>query len=381
MKFLKSGCRFLVNGVNQERNFNKLCDKYNLFDIVRKSYTQTSFACKLSKQKKVESELSNCGFEIVEKKEYGILTFFKNIFLSYGLIAGFVCGLIACVILSGYVLKIDIKGLDKISESQVTTILSNENINIFCKKDEIDITSLEKSLSKSIDNISLVSAIIKGNTLVISIKEKVQNDEVENLDNFKPLLSKFDGQITSIKLVQGTLKVKVGDMVKTGQVLVEPYITDSSNNVRAVKPMAEIEARVWYSFKTEHADSKIECRRTGNTQKVENLLFLGLNLTSTKNECKYASFEVEVKTICISNNNILPIYKQCITYYEMETIVIEEKFEENKEKIFENTKQKALLYLNKYDIIENEHFNVSEVNGNHFIEYVIEVVKRIDKEE
>ena len=47
-----SGCKFVINGVNQERNFNKLCKDYDLSDISRKSYTHTSFVCKISKQKK-----------------------------------------------------------------------------------------------------------------------------------------------------------------------------------------------------------------------------------------------------------------------------------------------------------------------------------------
>ena len=269
-------------------------------------------------------------------------------------------------------------GLEKINQEEVYSILSNQNVTTFCKKKDISLSSLEKTLSKNIENISLVSAIIKGNTLVISIKEKVQNDEVDNLDNFQPLVSKFDGQITNIKLVQGTLKVNVGDMVKVGQILVEPYILDSSNNKRAVKPIAEIEARVWQTFKTEHKESKIVSRRTGKEQVVENLIFMGLNLTNFHNECDFPSYELKIDTICISNNNILPIYRQKITYYEMETILIEEKFEENKEKIFEEIKQKALLYLDKCDIIKNEYFNVNKINGQYVVEYVVEIIKRID---
>lgn len=373
-----SGCKFVINGVNQERNFNKLCKDYDLSDISRKSYTHTSFVCKISKQKKIEKELKECGFEIIEKKEFGIFSFLKNLLTSYGLVAGFICGLIACIILSGFILKIDVVGLEKINQDEVYSILSNQNVTTFCKKKDISLSSLEKTLSKNIENISLVSAIIKGNTLVISIKEKVQNDEVDNLDNFQPLVSKFDGQITNIKLVQGTLKVNVGDMVKVGQILVEPYILDSSNNKRAVKPIAEIEARVWQTFKTEHKESKIVSRRTGKEQVVENLIFMGLNLTNFHNECDFPSYELKIDTICISNNNILPIYRQKITYYEMETILIEEKFEENKEKIFEEIKQKALLYLDKCDIIKNEYFNVNKINGQYVVEYVVEIIKRID---
>lgn len=376
--FFKSGCRFNVNGVNQERNFSKLCEDFELYDISRKSYTQTSFTCKLSKQKKVENKLKAYGFEILEKKEFGILSFFKHLLTSYGLIAGFFCGLIACLFLSGFVLKIDVVGLEKISQEEVYSALSNQNVSTFCKKNDISLASIEKTLSKEIENISLVSAIIKGNTLVISIKEKVQNDEFDNLDNFQPLISKFDGQITSIKLIQGTLKVNVGDMVKKGQVLVEPYILDSSNNSRPVKPIAEIEARVWQTFKSVHKESKIVTRRTGREQIVENILFMNLNLTNFENDCEFSSYEVKIDKICISQNNILPIYKQKIIYYEMETVLVEEKFEENKEKILQETKQKALLYLEECDIIKNEYFNVNLINGEHVVEYVVEIIKRID---
>lgn len=380
MKFFKSGCKFEIVGVNQEKTFNEISEKYKLYDIERISHTHTFFSCKITKSASLNKELLERGFEVKSKNEFGILKFFKYILLSYGLICGFFCGLILYMVMSNFVLNIEILGLESITKNEIYSILKQQNISRFSMKKNINVNVLSQTLLKKNSNLSLASVIIKGNTLVVNLKEKVVNEEVENLEEFQPLKSKFNGQITSIKLIQGTLKVSVGDIVMQGQVLVEPYITDSSNNQRPVNPLAEIEAKVWYTFKTEHVESRLENVRTGRKQQFTKLTFLNLSLNNVEQLCKFDSYELEVESKCISVNNLLPIYRHIYTYYEMKTKVVEEPYEENKEKIFENTRKKSLLYLNKCDIINKEYFNESENDGKHIVEYVVEVIKRIDRE-
>ena len=90
-------------------------------------------------------------------------------------------------------------------------------------KKDINLTQIENQIQK-VDRVSLVSAIIKGNTLVINIKEKVYNPEYEDKENFKPIISVHNAIITEVTVIQGTPMVKAGQVVQKGQILVSPFV-------------------------------------------------------------------------------------------------------------------------------------------------------------
>ena len=165
-----------------------------------------------------------------------------------------------------------------------------EKIN---KKSDIDTSKFEKDLSSNLKNVSLVSIIIKGNTLVVSIKEKVQNSEYENKDNFAPIVSDFDGILTKVQLVQGTLNKKVGDIIKKGDVLVFPYIVDASGNQRQVEPKAEIYAKVYITQKASFYDVEMIAKRTGKSMIKTDIFAFGLKIFSDHKECEFALYETE----------------------------------------------------------------------------------------
>lgn len=373
------GVKFFVKGVNQERAFTTLSSLVNIFSLKRTSNTTAEFCVDMQYEKFVERKITELNLKIDKKKRFGILNQLTLFFKRFGIIAGIFISLTMQIVFSYFVFSVKIIGLETINENEVETVLKENNLYGFIYKGALNKSDVEKTLMNEFDKISMVSAIIKGNTLIISIKEKVINDEYENADNFSSLKSQYDCLITDIKLISGTLKVKVGQIVQYGDVLVEPYIIDSSGERRAVKAEAEINARVWYTGHQTHFSERLEVVKTGNKTRYVNLTFLGFNLINNlKKEPAYTSYETVINTKCISNFNILPIYRQEIIYYETKQILVEEDFESVKENILQKAKEMALNLVEECDIINKEYFNVTTENKITYVEYVIEVEKRID---
>jgi sporulation protein YqfD len=224
----------------------------------------------------------------------------------------------------------------------------------------------------------LVSVIIKGNTLLISIKEKISAGDYDKPEELTNLVAKHSGLITNINLISGTLKVKVGQIVKVGDVLVEPYIIDSSGEKRTVKADAEIVARVWYRGQEVHSSTRLETKRTGKTFRHTKMTFLGINLSKPLQQPPFESFESKTTSVCISKNTILPIIRQFTIFYETENVQVNQSFEDVKQEVFEKAKQKALQMLDEYEIISKEYFTTSESFGLTTVEYVIETEKLIN---
>ena len=85
-------------------------------------------------------------------------------------------------------------------------------------KSQIDTKKLENELRKEFEDISSVSVAIVGQSVVVNINQIEIPQEIG--DDFAPLISQFDGRISQINLVQGTLAINEGDIVKKGDILV-----------------------------------------------------------------------------------------------------------------------------------------------------------------
>lgn len=373
---MKSGYRYTFKGVNTERFLNKMSADFELFDI-KKDGTKGQFCISLSKDKKLCKQMKNFDIQIEQKQGFGILYHLLCLVKRYGIMTALLLSVAFFVVCSNFVFGIKVMGIESISQTEVIQILKQNGFEKVNKKSDIDTSKFEKDLSSNLKNISLVSIIIKGNTLVVSIKEKVQNSEYENKDNFEPIVSNFDGVLTKVQLVQGMLNKKVGDIIKKGDVLVFPYIVDASGNQRKVEPKAEIYAKVYITQKASFYDVEMIAKRTGKSMIKTDISAFGLKIFSDHKECEFALYETESTKKTISNGNIFPITLEKTTFYEIQNERIENDFEQKKQQIMDDLKQKTLKNLQECDIIENERQNVTRIAGKNELEYVLEIQKRI----
>lgn len=372
----RSGYRYKYRGVNQEKVFNSLSRKFDIDTLCRDSKTSGSFCVGLAKNKSFEKALNNYNIQIVDKKGFGLLYFVLCLLRRYGVLAATAIGIICMIFLSNFVFNIKIVGTTNVSQEVIAQVLYANGLSRFENKNNINTDTLEKVLSQTLEDVSLVSIITKGNTLVVSVKDKVQN-EYENKDNFVAITSEYDGVITSISLVQGTLAKKVGDVIKKGEVLVHPYIVDSSGNQRAVQPKAEIFAKVFLSEKDVFYDVELVTQRTGECQIKQEITLCGLQIFVQNLECSFSQYEAETTKTPITFGNILPLYLEKTVYYETQTFMQNNDFEQKKSQIFEQLGEKVLKNVAECDIIVNERQNITSNAGKNTLEYVLELDKRI----
>ncbi len=211
--------------------------------------------------------------------------------------------------------------------------------------------------------------------MVVNIHETLLPDEM--VAEFSPVVSAYNGKITSINLIQGTLKVKQGQVVKAGDILVEPYIIDSQGQKRSVKAMAEIKADVWLVGKGEHHEQEYQTSRTGKVMKMQTISLFGIELYKKGNEVDFSQYDKEVKTGDFSHNLLLPFKITTTTYYETETKLVESSFEDKKDEITDLAHQKALQFLQDYEIIKEESVSTISAGGVSIVTYVLTVEREI----
>ena len=165
---MKNGVQFKIKGLNQEKNLNILAKKFPIYDIVRVSKNCSIFKVNIFHAKKVRKTLIEYNFEILEEKRVGVLPLLLKVFNIYAISA-----LIFCSILifaqSPYILQYEILGEETLSKSEIVTFIKD---NFTKNKYKLSTKKVECALYDEYDEISFVSVIVRGQTLIVNIKEK-----------------------------------------------------------------------------------------------------------------------------------------------------------------------------------------------------------------
>ena len=333
--------------------------EYNIFFIQIKQKDVKSFI-------KIASELN---YRLIEENSTILLNSKKSIIKNLSFFITVVLLGIILVFSCNMVYKIEIYGLETLSPQQVVKVLNDNNIKVFKTKSSYNLDNIELLLKSSLDKISFASAIIKGNTMIINVNEKINNDEY--IYDYQPIIAPYDCIIKSINLKSGTVVVEKGQTVKKGQEIVMPYIDYKDGTQLSVKASAEIEAYIEVSHTTQYLENHTAFVRTGNKIEVEQLDLYNLNLKKEKTNVHYKNFETELNFSYPFNNFILPIKKTITTYYELKEKNVYIPFEKVKQNIIEENKK--VLYNTVSNIKNQQVFSYISYEDN--IYYVTTYLK------
>ena len=371
---IESRTHIKVKGLNQERALNNIIKKVEIYNYNKEEHNISTFEVHFKDRKIIKKLLQEQGLEVVSISHKGILSKLKNLLYCYGIIIGLVVISLFYTLQYSFIWKFEVWGVEEKSEQA--------NIIDFTKKSlesrfkfSIDTDEIEIKLKDNFEQISSVSVAIVGQSMIININEAILPNEMQG--EFEPIKSDYDGIITKINLIQGTLNVKEGDIVRQGDILVFPYIIDSQGQERKVEPKAEIYADVWYSTQSKHYDYRIETKRTGQIITNSEVLLFGLSIYQNTHEIQFDKYEKEEYTQDLISNNLLPFKLKKTIYYENEIIKINEPFDQKKDEIIQKAREKTLIFLQENEIIINESYSLKEDMGCWTINYVITTNKNI----
>lgn len=365
---MKNGVQFKIKGLNQEKNLNILAKKFPIYDIVRVSKNCSIFKVNIFHAKKIRKILIDLNYEILEEKRLGALPVLLRVFNIYT-ISAIIFSAILIFAQSPYIWQYEILGEENISKTEVVSFIKD---NFTKNKYKLNTKSVEGALYEEYEEISFVSVIVRGQTLIVNIKEKLLPEEIYG--DFKPIISEYDGKVTGINLISGTMAVKTGDYIKAGDVLVYPYYNDAGT-IKKVMANAEITMEIYHTSSITHFEDRIELVRTGRSSVNTEVLLFNLPIYSNIYEMDYKLYETETNEQNLISNNILPLKLKRTTYYELEEVKIHETFEEAKDRLLKEAREKALLNAGNCDIIKDEYYTVEESTNTTINYCIVEEIK------
>lgn len=366
---IENEIEFTIKNLNREKILKEIV-KITEIKNIKIEQNNIKFSVNKKYSKKINKILNKKSARLENTRHKGFLNYLKNTIFRVGIIIPIIIFFIFILISNNFIFKYEIIGIENIQKIEIQQVLNQNNIDGIINKGSINTKTIEQEILK-IDKVSLVSVIIKGNTLVINIKEKIYNSEYEEKDNFKPLVSLYNGTITHLEIVQGTPLVKIGQTVKVGQELVAPYVIDTSGNRLSIKPMAQIKADIFYTTINQENENKIQYKDTGKTFVKKEMSLFGNNIFSSSQDCGFKFYRTETFTEFVGKQNGLPICYTLTKYFEQEQIIINNYFSLNKEQVLYECAQKTRQLVNNYDIIKDEYYHIQETAGIFTITYTI----------
>lgn len=343
INWLKGFLRITVSGKGAERFLN-LCGYKNivLWDINK---TESGFELYISLKafKELKDIVRKTKVKVVILRKEGLPFFVSTIqkrklFLLGCMIAVFIWAI------SGYFLwNIEITGNYYITKEQIEDYLYQNDIHIGMQKKKLDIEALEKSMRLTFPYIKWISGKLDGTTLILNIKESETAEQIgiyeEN--NSYNIVADTDGLIESIIVRKGIPKVKQGDIVTQGTVLVEgivPVMNDDGTlrEELAVKSDADILLRHTIHYEDSLPQKYVKKEYTGRTKKIPYIRF-------GETEVRFGNQSEYIRSDKVINENTFGMFEQLRLPVCWGTFVHREYL--NKELLY--TKEEAFLILNE----------------------------------
>ena len=224
IRFVRGFLVIRVDGDYMERFFN-MCRMHNI-DLwgIRKEQEQEKDICMCEAYAadfvKMPPLLKKTGTKAHVVKKKGLPFYFP--FIKKRII--FFAGVMICLALlnyvTDYVWAIEYVGNLQVSDDELSDFLERESIHYGMKKDSINCDEKEKRLREAFPNVTWTSIYFDGTKLFIEVKENEKSEPVERVTRGTNIIADEAGTITSIVTRNGVPKVKAGDRVEEGQLLV-----------------------------------------------------------------------------------------------------------------------------------------------------------------
>lgn len=354
-----------------------------LWGIYRKksSILYTNIAVKDFKRIKHIVKTTKCKVKINKKK--GLPCLFQRYKKRkiFAILLIFVLAII--VTMSQFIWNIEINGNTSIPKEELISLLNDNELKIGKYKNGIDTKKIINEIRLKRNDIAWIGIDIKGTNAVIEVVESDKKPDIIDSNDICNIVATKAGIITKINVQNGTALVKEGDIVKTGDVLVEGKIQGKYTDPIYVHALADIESKVWYSKRVKAYFTQETENFTGNSETKYKIKFNNFVINLYKTLSKFQNYDTinESKKVSLFSDFYLPIEIIKITNKEKEKCKITYGKEELQSMTIEQIDEEIKNNLPNKENIINRYVNVKEQENFLDIEVIYEVLENIGTNE
>lgn len=232
-------------------------------------------------------------------------------------------------------------------------------------------------------DIAWMGIELKGTNAIVKLVKADEKPEVINEEEYCSIVSDKEGIITKINAQNGTANVKVGDVVKQGDILINGWMEGKYTGIRYVHAKGEIQAKVWYTKHKKVLYNTTEQMETGNIEEQYEVEINNFKINLHKGVSKfeiYDTIETESK-FKIFSDFYLPISIIKKTNKELKSVEKKYEVEEAKNIGIQELQQELEQEIQDKEKIMNKNINTYEQADGIDIYVTYEVLEEIGTNE
>ena len=210
-----------IKVLNTERILNLFWRKnIRVYKVKKKDFATLILEIDYLNYSEVRECVESLGGRINIIKSEGFVFFLGNIKKKLSLVIGGLMFLCIIYYLSTYIWAVEVDVQQNIPPFEIRKQLNSIGIIPGIAKSSIDVKEIEKQLENMSSEILWLRVRIEGSTLKVLVEEKI-NPPQEQSYEYGNLVATMDGEIKRVYTFAGRAKVKSGQLVKAGDVVIE----------------------------------------------------------------------------------------------------------------------------------------------------------------
>ncbi|AOY77555.1 sporulation protein YqfD [Clostridium formicaceticum] len=284
-----------IEGLALERFINMcIAREIYLWDIQRINYTtlEAKIGIKAFKTLRKLARRAGCKVYISEKNGYPF--WFSKVKKRKMLILGAFFSLILLLVVSSFVLIIDVTGNENVSKAEILTVLEEIGFKPGVNRYAIDLREIENNALINIHELAWIGIEINGIHAKIEVVEKTPPPPKIDKNIPCDVIARKSGVIEQVIARNGDAVVEKGDIVSSGDLLITGLIEREVMEAPIyLHAYGEVYARTYYEVEKSVPLMKINKEKTGEKY-TRRIIKLGeLELALSKGDHPYKVYIIE----------------------------------------------------------------------------------------
>ena len=202
--------------------------------------------------KKLEELAQRAGCMVEVEHRAGLPAFLARFRRRYAFLVGLTLSVLSICLLSNFVLTIDITGNERVPDAVILSQMGRLGLRAGVYGPKLDIKQIALDTQLALDDLAWVSVNLYGTRAQVVVRETVEPPALLEEDGVSDIVAEAGGLVLRVDAVEGQAKVKAGDMVSPGDVLISgtvtmegPQYSDVPPRYLYVRAAGTVWARTW----------------------------------------------------------------------------------------------------------------------------------------
>ncbi|MEA5016050.1 MAG: sporulation protein YqfD [Candidatus Limiplasma sp.] len=307
--------RFTLEGLNLER-FVNMASKEDIPLLALRRSGQRQMVCEAyqADMPAIHALVEEKGWKITRQQPLELAATLAFLRRRWGIPLGALLALILTVTLYQFIWQVEIQGAGPY-RGDIAAYLLQEGYVPGMPKSRMDAADLTRKLNYRYPKVAWFNAYVHDMTLVVDAAQGVPLPETKAAAP-GDLMAARDGLVTSLQVHAGTAAVKVGDLVRKGQVLIHGRERGADESFHPIQARGIVTARCWTSRSVKISLYEVKSAPTGRSSQAQQLCSPWLCYPASLEGPPYLAYDTQLSLSPLVGC-FFPVWVKQIDYQEV----------------------------------------------------------------